>query len=157
MQRLLSEILLLYSFVLHFPTFNFCYVHCHSVDVLQSDLIICSFLFFFTPFALYRLFFLFLLFLSVCVAGICLGSSPTSSQSEALPPSTDWPVSAYTSSFSLSSPEMDDAGTWFKYTPTPPSLLHIAVTKSLQILLLGNLWLGAQKQTFLLLHPGHCT
>ncbi|XP_037647203.1 LOW QUALITY PROTEIN: trinucleotide repeat-containing gene 6C protein-like [Sebastes umbrosus] len=38
------------------------------------------------------------------------GSSPTSSQSEALPPSTDWPVSAYTSSFSLSSPEADDAG-----------------------------------------------
>ncbi|XP_035035756.1 trinucleotide repeat-containing gene 6C protein isoform X3 [Hippoglossus stenolepis] len=38
------------------------------------------------------------------------GSSPTSSQIEALPPSTDWPVSAYTSSFSLSSPEMDDAG-----------------------------------------------
>ncbi|XP_069380542.1 trinucleotide repeat-containing gene 6C protein isoform X8 [Paralichthys olivaceus] len=38
------------------------------------------------------------------------GSSPTSSQIEALPPSTDWPVSAYTSSFSLSSPETDDAG-----------------------------------------------
>ncbi|XP_029013552.1 trinucleotide repeat-containing gene 6C protein isoform X4 [Betta splendens] len=38
------------------------------------------------------------------------GSSPTSSQNEALPPSTDWPVSAYTSSFSLSSPETDDAG-----------------------------------------------
>ncbi|MEQ2217093.1 hypothetical protein XENOCAPTIV_016507 [Xenoophorus captivus] len=37
------------------------------------------------------------------------GSSPTSSQSEALPPSSDWPVSAYASSFSLSSPEMDDA------------------------------------------------
>ncbi|KAJ3600214.1 hypothetical protein NHX12_031200, partial [Muraenolepis orangiensis] len=37
-------------------------------------------------------------------------SSPTSSQTEALPPSTDWPVSSYSSSFSLSSPEMDDAG-----------------------------------------------
>lgn len=60
------------------------------------------------------LFFLFVcVCLFVCVAGIGLGSSPTSSQNEALPPSTDWPVSAYTSSFSLSSPEMDDAGTWF--------------------------------------------
>lgn len=48
-----------------------------------------------------------------CVADIGVGSSPTSSQMEALPPSTDWPVSAYTSSFSLSSPETDDPGTQF--------------------------------------------
>ena len=42
------------------------------------------------------------------------GSPPTLSQTEALPPSNDWPVvSSYSSSFSLSSPEMDDASTKF--------------------------------------------
>ncbi|PWA19214.1 hypothetical protein CCH79_00014586, partial [Gambusia affinis] len=54
------------------------------------------------------------------------GSSPTSSQSEALPPSTDWPVSAYSSSFSLSSPEMDDAGklSEMKSTWSPGTISH---------------------------------
>uniref|UniRef100_A0A3Q1BWH4 Trinucleotide repeat-containing gene 6C protein n=1 Tax=Amphiprion ocellaris TaxID=80972 RepID=A0A3Q1BWH4_AMPOC len=54
------------------------------------------------------------------------GSSPTSSQNEALPPSTDWPVSAYTSSFSLSSPEMDDAGklSEMKSTWSPGPISH---------------------------------
>uniref|UniRef100_A0A096MD06 Trinucleotide repeat containing adaptor 6C n=1 Tax=Poecilia formosa TaxID=48698 RepID=A0A096MD06_POEFO len=54
------------------------------------------------------------------------GSSPTSSQSEALPPSTDWPVSAYSSSFSLSSPEMDDAGklSEMKSTWSPGPISH---------------------------------
>ncbi|XP_061568388.1 trinucleotide repeat-containing gene 6C protein isoform X2 [Cololabis saira] len=53
-------------------------------------------------------------------------SSPTSSQNEALPPSTDWPVSAYTSSFSLSSPEMDDAGklSEMKSTWSPGPISH---------------------------------
>ncbi|XP_017277292.2 trinucleotide repeat-containing gene 6C protein-like, partial [Kryptolebias marmoratus] len=53
------------------------------------------------------------------------GSSPTSSQSEALPPSTDWPVSAYTSSFSLS-PEMDDTGklSEMKSTWSPGPISH---------------------------------
>lgn len=68
---------------------------------------------------------LFVLYLFVCVAGVGLGSSPTSSQNEALPPSTDWPVSGYTSSFSLSSPEMEDAGTWFIHNHPPPR--HTAV------------------------------
>lgn len=63
--------------------------------------------------------YLFVSCLFVCVDGIGLGSSPTSSQNEALPPSTDWPVSAYTSSFSLSSPETDDAGTWFVHNVLP--------------------------------------
>lgn len=66
------------------------------------------------------LFFFLVSCLFFCVAGIGLGSSPTSSQNEALPPSTDWPVSAYTSSFSLSSPETDDAGTWFIHNPHLP-------------------------------------
>ncbi|KAI3359918.1 hypothetical protein L3Q82_014272, partial [Scortum barcoo] len=54
------------------------------------------------------------------------GSSPTSSQNEALPPSTDWPVSAYTSSFSLSSPETDDAGklSEMKSTWSPGPISH---------------------------------
>lgn len=65
----------------------------------------------FTPFSVSLCSILISLCLFVCVAGIALGSSPTSSQNEAVPPSTDWPVSAYTSSFSLSSPETDDAGT----------------------------------------------
>ncbi|KAM6966024.1 LOW QUALITY PROTEIN: trinucleotide repeat-containing gene 6C protein-like [Tautogolabrus adspersus] len=54
------------------------------------------------------------------------GSSPTSSQNEALPPSSDWPVSAYTSSFSLSSPEMDDAGKLpeMKSTWSPGPISH---------------------------------
>ncbi|XP_029913740.1 trinucleotide repeat-containing gene 6C protein isoform X1 [Myripristis murdjan] len=54
------------------------------------------------------------------------GSSPTSSQNEALPPSTDWPVSAYTSSFSLSSPETDDAGKLsdMKSTWSPGPISH---------------------------------
>ncbi|XP_029292884.1 trinucleotide repeat-containing gene 6C protein [Cottoperca gobio] len=54
------------------------------------------------------------------------GSSPTSSQNEALPPSTDWPVSAYTSSFSLSSPEADDAGklSEMKSTWSPGPISH---------------------------------
>uniref|UniRef100_A0A3B3VZ28 Trinucleotide repeat-containing gene 6C protein n=1 Tax=Poecilia latipinna TaxID=48699 RepID=A0A3B3VZ28_9TELE len=54
------------------------------------------------------------------------GSSPTSSQSEALPPSTDWPVSAYSSSFSLSSTEMDDAGklSEMKSTWSPGPISH---------------------------------
>uniref|UniRef100_A0AAZ1WYJ4 Trinucleotide repeat containing 6C n=1 Tax=Oreochromis aureus TaxID=47969 RepID=A0AAZ1WYJ4_OREAU len=47
-------------------------------------------------------------------------SSPTSSQNEALPPSTDWPVSGYTSSFSLSSPEMED----MKSTWSPGPISH---------------------------------
>lgn len=58
--------------------------------------------------------------LFVCVDGIGLGSSPTSSQNEALPPATDWPVSAYSSSFSMSSSEMDDAGTWFTHSTVLP-------------------------------------
>ena len=70
--------------------------------------------------SIFSLFVLVCLSFFVCVAGIGLGSSPTSSQNEALPPSTDWPVSAYTSSFSLSSPEMDDAGTWFVHNPPLP-------------------------------------
>lgn len=76
--------------------------------------------------------------LSVCVADIGLGSSPTSSQSEALPPSTDWPVSAYSSSFSLSSPEMDDAGTRLIHNPLS---FYVAVTESLQtgIILSSNM------------------
>lgn len=74
----------------------------------------------FTPFSLCT-FFLICLFIFVCVDGIGLGSSPTSSQNEALPPSTDWPVSAYTSSFSLSSPETDNAGTWFVHNVLPPA------------------------------------
>ncbi|XP_068605633.1 trinucleotide repeat-containing gene 6C protein [Brachionichthys hirsutus] len=54
------------------------------------------------------------------------GSSPTSSQNEALPPSTDWPVSAYTSSFSMSSPETDDAGklSEMKSTWSPGPISH---------------------------------
>uniref|UniRef100_A0AAX7UQ69 Trinucleotide repeat-containing gene 6C protein n=1 Tax=Astatotilapia calliptera TaxID=8154 RepID=A0AAX7UQ69_ASTCA len=54
------------------------------------------------------------------------GSSPTSSQNEALPPSTDWPVSGYTSSFSLSSPEMEDAGklSEMKSTWSPGPISH---------------------------------
>ncbi|GLD66738.1 trinucleotide repeat-containing gene 6C protein-like protein, partial [Lates japonicus] len=54
------------------------------------------------------------------------GSSPTSSQNEALPPSSDWPVSAYTSSFSLSSPETDDAGklSEMKSTWSPGPISH---------------------------------
>lgn len=72
--------------------------------------------FFFSP--------IFFLFVCVClfVAGIALGSSPTPSQSEAQPPSTDWPVSAYSSSFSMSSPETDDAGTWMICSPLTPPL-----------------------------------
>ncbi|XP_019752601.1 trinucleotide repeat-containing gene 6C protein isoform X2 [Hippocampus comes] len=62
------------------------------------------------------------------------GSSPTSSQNEALPPSSDWSVSAYTSSFSLSSPETDETGTWLTdNTPLHPRLPHIAADKRLQI------------------------
>ncbi|XP_077069067.1 trinucleotide repeat-containing gene 6C protein isoform X5 [Siphateles boraxobius] len=58
------------------------------------------------------------------------GSTPTSSQGEALPPSSDWPV---TSSFSLSSPEADSTGklsdmksTWSPgpISHTQPSLSH---------------------------------
>ncbi|XP_028978956.2 trinucleotide repeat-containing gene 6C protein isoform X1 [Esox lucius] len=71
------------------------------------------------------------------------GSSPTSSQNEALPPSTDWPVSvssqnealppsndwpvsAYPSSFSLSSPETDDPGKLsdMKSTWSPGPISH---------------------------------
>ncbi|XP_056158096.1 trinucleotide repeat-containing gene 6C protein-like [Lampris incognitus] len=54
------------------------------------------------------------------------GSSPTSSQNEALPPSSDWPVSAYSSSFSLSSPETDDAGklSEMKSTWSPGPISH---------------------------------
>lgn len=114
-----------YSFVLHFPTFNCFYNHCHLpvytllffVSLLSSFVVHFSF----TPFSLSAIFSLFVcVCLFVCVDGIGLGSSPTSSQNEALPPSTDWPVSAYTSSFSLSSPETDDAGTWFIRNIHPP-------------------------------------
>ncbi|XP_061893407.1 trinucleotide repeat-containing gene 6C protein [Entelurus aequoreus] len=54
------------------------------------------------------------------------GSSPTSSQNEALPPSSDWSVSAYTSSFSLSSPETDDTGklSEMKSTWSPGPISH---------------------------------
>ncbi|XP_053706810.1 trinucleotide repeat-containing gene 6C protein-like isoform X1 [Synchiropus splendidus] len=54
------------------------------------------------------------------------GSSPTSSQSEALPPASDWPVSAYTSSYSLSSPETDDSGklSEMKSTWSPGPISH---------------------------------
>ncbi|TKS91864.1 Trinucleotide repeat-containing gene 6C protein [Collichthys lucidus] len=47
-------------------------------------------------------------------------------QNEALPPSTDWPVSGYTSSFSLSSPETDDAGklSEMKSTWSPGPISH---------------------------------
>ncbi|KPP76202.1 trinucleotide repeat-containing protein 6C-like [Scleropages formosus] len=38
------------------------------------------------------------------------GSSPTSSQNEAPPPTGDWPVSVYSSSFNLSSPDDEAAG-----------------------------------------------
>lgn len=93
----------------------------------------------FIPFSLSAIFSLFVcVCLFVCVDGIALGSSPTSSQNEALPPSTDWPVSAYTSSFSLSSPETDDAGTWFIHNLLPP---HIAVAESLRINIILSLLL----------------
>ncbi|XP_077413272.1 trinucleotide repeat-containing gene 6C protein isoform X3 [Vanacampus margaritifer] len=54
------------------------------------------------------------------------GSSPTSSQNEALPPSSDWSVSAYTSSFSLSSPEADETGklSEMKSTWSPGPISH---------------------------------
>lgn len=97
----------------------------------------------FTPFSLSAIFpyyFSVYFCFCFCFAGIGLGSSPTSSQ--ALPPSTDWPVSAYTSSFSLSSPETDDAGTQFMYNPPLPS--HITVDTSLKM----DITLS-----FLLLHP----
>lgn len=102
--------------------FNCCCNHCH---VLYSSLLkepYCHHLLCFSLcHFLSAAFSLFVLYLFVCVAGVGLGSSPTSSQNEALPPSTDWPVSGYTSSFSLSSPEMEDAGTWFihNHPPTP--------------------------------------
>ncbi|KAJ7989760.1 hypothetical protein DPEC_G00307860 [Dallia pectoralis] len=49
-----------------------------------------------------------------------------SSQNEALPPSTDWPVSAYSSSFSLSSPETDNPGKLadMKSTWSPGPIAH---------------------------------
>ncbi len=77
----------------------------------------------FTPFSLSAIFPYSCVCLFVCVDGIGLGSSPTSSQNEALPPTTDWPVSAYTSSFSLSSQETDDAGTWFIHS-APHTHMH---------------------------------
>ena len=96
--------------IFQFKLFSSQWADCHHLSCLL----------FFTPFSLCY-FFLICLCLSIfCVAGIGLGSSPTSSQIEALPPSTDWPVSAYTSSFSLSSPEMDDAGTWSNCKPHLP-------------------------------------
>lgn len=109
-----------YSYVLHFLTFNCLCNHCHlwslyptwySLFFLIS--LLSSFVVHFSFYSIFSLcyFFLICLCLFVCFAGIGSGSSPTSSQNEALPPSTDWPVSAYTSSFSLSSPEADDAGT----------------------------------------------
>lgn len=124
-----------YSFVLHFPTLICLLSHCHLPVYSLLFLMILLSLFllhfsFITPFLLSAIFSLFVcICLSVCVDGIGLGSSPTSSQNEALPPSTDWPVTAYTSSFSLSSPETDDAGTWFIHKAHLP---HIAATESLQ-------------------------
>ncbi|XP_056465101.1 trinucleotide repeat-containing gene 6C protein-like [Gadus chalcogrammus] len=61
------------------------------------------------------------------------GSSPTSSQTEALTSSSDWPVSSYSSSFSLSSPEMDDAGKLpdMKSTWSPGAISNREATGSL--------------------------
>lgn len=123
-----------YSFVLHFPTFNCLYNHCHwpvypflfLISLLSSFVVHFSFI----PFSLSATFSLFVFVcLFVCVDGIGLGSSPTSSQNEALPPSTDWPVSAYTSSFSLSSQETDDAGTWFIHNAPLLTCTHMLTTQ----------------------------
>lgn len=126
------ESLLLTLSFLHFPTFNCLFGSLPFAGLFSSLLfsttslaVIMSSAFSFTPFIFsFSATFFPYLFVSVfvCVGGIGSGSSPTSSQNEALPPSTDWPVSAYTSSFSLSSPETDDAGTWFIHNlPPPPS------------------------------------
>lgn len=118
------------SLFFYFP-FSTCCLYCHcshsacyslssSMSLLSSRVLP----FYFIPFSL-CFFSLFLCFCLICLCiGVGSGSSPTSSQNEALPPSSDWPVSAYTSSFSLSSPETDDTGTWFTpntppHTPTP--------------------------------------
>ncbi|XP_009297874.1 trinucleotide repeat-containing gene 6C protein isoform X5 [Danio rerio] len=57
------------------------------------------------------------------------GSTPTSSQGEALPPSSDWPV---TSSFSLSSPEADSTGKLsdMKSTWSPGPISHTQASLS---------------------------
>ncbi|XP_051571363.1 trinucleotide repeat-containing gene 6C protein-like isoform X3 [Myxocyprinus asiaticus] len=57
------------------------------------------------------------------------GSTPTSSQSEALPPSSDWPV---TSSFRLSSPEADNTGKLsdMKSTWSPGPISHTQASLS---------------------------
>lgn len=105
--------------------------HSHlSIYTLLSELtvIICGTLFFFTPFSLSAASLPFFCLSVVCFAGIGSGSSPSSSQSEALPPSTDWPVSGYTSSFSLSSPEMDDTGTLVCANPSLRSPAEFLVT-----------------------------
>lgn len=53
--------------------------------------------------------------------GRLIGSSPTSSQSGSLPASSEWSVSAFTSSFSLSPPDGEDAtGTAPLPTPCKP-------------------------------------
>ena len=115
-----TDSLLLFHFLVNFPTFNFS----SALIITQFSLPFnglaafagCAFSFapFFSP--------IFFLFVCVClfVAGIASGSSPTPSQNEAQPPSTDWPVSAYCSSFSMSSPETDDAGTWMIWTTLTP-------------------------------------
>lgn len=114
--------LLPFHFSVNFPTFNALYAHYHStLSPFQRACCLCWLCIFFFSFAP---FFSPILFLFVCVclfvAGIGSGSSPTPSQSEAQPPSTDWPVSAYSSSFSMSSPETDDAGTWMIPTTLTP-------------------------------------
>lgn len=101
-----SIIIVIYQFIL----FSFKWAYYHHL--------LCIFLY--SIFSLCYFFSLFVCVLSICVDGIGLGSSPTSSQNEALPPSSDWPVSAYTSSFNLSSPETDDAGTWFIHNVLSP-------------------------------------
>ncbi|KAG9350455.1 hypothetical protein JZ751_026818 [Albula glossodonta] len=59
------------------------------------------------------------------------GTSPTS-QNGALPPSTDWRVSAYTSSFSLSPPDMDGEGkiSDMKSTWSPGPISHTQASLS---------------------------
>lgn len=116
-----SLLLILLFFIFLLLTISIITVIYQSILFLMS--LLSSFIvhFSFTPFSLSAIFFLFVcVCLFVCVTGIGLGSSPTSSQNEALPPSSDWPVSAYTSSFSLSSPETDDAGTWFIHNSPLP-------------------------------------
>lgn len=109
-------LLLTASVIIHLPVYTFLFL----MSWLSSFVVHFSF----TPFSLSAILFSLLVCvcLFVCVDGIGLGSSPTSSQNEALPPSTDWPVSAYTSSFSLSSPETDDAGTRFIHNVLHPTL-----------------------------------